>query len=69
MTNPGTIKSADSFQERRGNAPEGVEDDRLIHYTKIPETQEELFALRPPKNSRLKVTQMSEAFDISDTGF
>ena len=69
MTNPGTVKPADSFNERRGNAPEGTEDDRVIHWTKIPETEEELFALRPPKNSRLKVTQMSEAFEIADTGF
>ena len=69
MTNPGTIKSANSFQERRGNAPEGVEDDRLIHYVKIPTTEEELDASRPPQNSRLKITQTSEAFDISNTGF
>ena len=69
MTNPGTVKPADSFNDRRGNAPEGTEDDRRIHWTKIPETQEELDALRPPKNSRLKVTQMSEAFEITDTGF
>ena len=69
MTNPGTIKPADSFEERRGNAPEGVEDDRLIHYIGIPSTQEELDASRPPQNSRLKITQTSEAFDISDTGF
>ena len=69
MTNPSTLKPADTFDQRRGNAPEGTEFDTQVHYIAIPTTQEELDASRPPFNSRLKITKNSEAFDIRNTGF
>lgn len=69
MTNPSTVKPADTFDERRGNAPEGTEYDTRIHYISIPTTEEELDASRPPINSRQKITQNSEAFDIRNSGF
>jgi len=69
LTNPSTVKPADSFDDRRGNAPEGTEYDTKIRYVKIPSTEAELIASRPPINSRLKITQNSEAFDIGNTGF
>lgn len=67
MTNPTTVKSARTFGERRGDAPEGTEDDRVVHYVAIPTTEEELIASRPPSNSRLGITKNSEAFDIIDS--
>ena len=69
MTNPVSVKPAESFDERRGNAPEATEADRLIRYTSIPTTEEELVASKPPLNSRVQITQNSEAFDVADTGF
>lgn len=69
MTNPSTLKPADAFDQRRGNAPEGTEYDAQIRYTSIPTTEAELIASKPPLNSRLPITQNSEAFDIMDTGF
>jgi len=66
LTNPSTVKPARTFDERRGDAPEATEDDRIMHYVAIPTTEEELAESRPPDNTRLKVTQMSEAFDIVD---
>lgn len=69
MTNPSTVKPADTLDEGRGNAPEGTEYDVVIHYTGIPTTEEELDASRPPINSRLRITQNSEAFDIRNNGF
>ncbi|MCZ6582901.1 MAG: hypothetical protein O6761_06995 [Thaumarchaeota archaeon] len=69
MTNPGSVKPAESMDERRGNAPEATEADRVIRWVSIPTTEEELAASRPPLNSRVQITQNSEAFDITDTGF
>jgi len=69
LTNPSTVKPADSFEDQRGDAPEGTEFDTHVHYIAIPTTEQELADSRPPRNSRLKITQNSEAFDISDTGF
>ena len=66
MTNPTTLKPARTFDERRGDAAELTEDDRVIHYVAIPTTEEELSQSRPPDNTRLKITQNSEAFDIVD---
>ena len=64
MTNPSTVKPARTFDQRRGDAPEGTEDDRVIRYVAIPRTEEELFASKPPDNTRLGITKNSEAFDI-----
>lgn len=69
MTNPSTVKSARTSGERRGDAPEGTEDDRVVHYVAIPRTEEELIASKPPLNARLGITKNSEAFDVKDTGF
>ena len=66
MTNPSTLKPARTFDERRGDAPEGTEDDRVVHYVAIPTTEEELSQSHPPDNTRLPITKNSEAFDIVD---
>ena len=70
MTNPSTVKPADPLDFQRGDAPEGTEYDTIIHYTHIPRTEEELYMSRPPVNSRLPITKISEAFAIGlETGF
>jgi len=69
LTNPGSVKPAESEDERRGNAPEATESDRVFRWVAIPETEEELIASKPPLNSRVQITQNSEAFDVTDTGF
>lgn len=46
------------------SAPELIEKDKSISFSKIPTTESEKSALKPPRNQDLHETLRSEAFDI-----